>query len=456
MPLPQMPQTPPPEEAPATLPAQISVPAYKSSLVETGMPPMQALITHIEGMSWTVDIYSQVLRANENPTPYQPNQMPPYQQYVNIKGFELKLQGPLDPNPDTAAGTMEMTGTAKVYPVWHPHVGDVILADVGDGQTGVFIVTTARQLSLWNHTTYEIDFELSRILTQEVKNDLDRRTVKTTYFHEDFLTYGQNPLLVQSEVQLKTDIDKAYARLLREWLHSFFSNEYSTLVLPGQLAAIYDPYLVRAALQVIPVTENPYMRRVKELNVRGVRPMDDYCVLDALINVDESYLTPGHHAVGIINRRQFPNVPTLNGIYFSGVTHVVYPKDVEPHVDIDYGVTPPSATDSASPSSDAQLDLQSLIPDNVAGSASSGDGGHPIFHGILHDDGYIFTRAFYEEATTGQSTLELLVRQALKQEAIDTTKLFQVIEARNLFGRLEHFYFDFVLLMLLKIAQRQI
>lgn len=456
MPLPQMPQTPPPAEAPAPLPAQITPPVYKTSLVERDMPPVQALITHIEGMSWTVDIYSQVLRAGENPTPYQPNQMPPYQQYVNIKGFELKLQGPLEPNADTANGTMEMTGTARVYPVWHPHVGDVILADVGDGQTGLFTVTSARQLSLWNHTTYEIDFELAIILTEQILAELDRRTVKTTFFQEDFLTYGQNPLLVSSEVQLKKDIDKAYARIQREWFHSFFSNEYSTLVLPGQMAAIYDPYLVRAAMQVFPVTENQYMRRVKELNVRGVHPMDDYCILDALVNVDETYILPGHHPAGIISRRQFPNIPTLNGIYFSGITHVVYPKNIQPHVDIDYGVNPPAATDSALPSADAQLDLQSLIPDNVAGGGNSGDGGHPLFHGVLHDDGYIFTQAFYTEATTGQSALELLVRQAIRAESIDTVKLFQVIAERSLFGRLEHFYFDFVLLLLLKIAQRQI
>lgn len=456
MPIAKEPTPPSPADLPRTVPATLTGPVYRTYLNDTKVNNLTSLITHIEGMSWTADIYSQLLRENENTSPYQPNQLAPYQQYLFIKEFELKLQGSLEPSHNTSDGTMELSGTARVYPVWHPHAGDVIVANIGDGQLGQFTVTQVRRLSLYQNPVYEIDFELARIADEPIINDLQNRVVKRTTFQEDFLTYGQNPILADDQLGLNQEIDAAYGRLLREWLHGYFSNEYSTMLLPGQVAAIYDPYLIRAMLLVFSTEESPYIRRIKELNVSGIRPMEDYSVLDALVHVDESYLLPGHHEFGIVNRRVFPRTPTMNGIYVTGITHVVYPRLIEKHVDIDYGSTAPSAIEEATPIGDVQADLESLIPDNVSGEYYPGDGGHPLFHAVLHDNGYIFSTAFYTEATTGQSNLELLVRQALQGQLIDTAKLMLIIRNRHYFGRLEHFYYDFVLLVLLKIAKRQI
>lgn len=456
MPLVNMPQNPPkPLEDQKPVPATIAPPSYKHNLVDIAVTPVDSLLTHIEGMSWTVDIYSQLLSENENPTPYQPNQLPPYQQYLSIKGFELKLQAGMEPSHNTEEGTMSLSGTARVFPVWRPHVGDVIIASVGDGQLGQFTITEAKRLSLYNDAVYEISFELARIATPAVIDELNRRVIKEAFFREEFLTYGQNPVLVESQVNLANSIKTAYQKILRQWLHQFFSNEFSTLVIPGQTGAVYDPYLVRAALNVFDVEEHTQVRRIKSLNVDGINAMNDYCVLDALIHADESYLIPGHKATGLIARRSFPKIPALNGIYFTGISHVVFPVDPEKHVDLDYGHSNPLTSGVLTSLQDVQEELDSVIPDNVAGGEEP-PAPNPFFHAVLFDDGYIFTRNFYEEASSGQSKLELLVRTALRAESLNTTMLFEVIEKRSLFGRLEHFYYDFVLMILLRIALRQI
>ena len=457
MPLVNMPENPPkPMPEPKPVPATIAPPVYKHNLVDITLTPVDSLLTHIEGMSWTVDIYSQLLSENEQPTPYQPNQLPPYQQYLSIKGFELKLQAGLEPTHNTEEGTMSMSGTARVFPVWRPHVGDVIIASVGDGRVGQFTVTQATRLSLYDDAVYEINFELSRIATADVIAELNRRVIKEAFFREEFLTYGQNPVLIESQVNLVDSIKTTYQKILRQWLHQFFSNEYSTLVIPGQSGAVYDPYLVRAALNVFDVEEHTLIRRIKSLNVDGINAMNDYSVLDALIHADESYLIPGHKATGLLARRSFPKIPTLNGIYFTGVTHVVFPVETEKHVDVDYGAANPLTAGILTSLQDVQEELDSVIPDNVAGGDEPPPAPNPFFHAVLFDDGYIFTRNFYEEAATGQSKLEILVRTALRAESINTTMLFEVIEKRSLFGRLEHFYYDFVLMILLRIALRQI
>lgn len=458
MPLVNVPPNPPkPVTDPKPLPATIQVPAYKHNLVDLTVTPVDSLLVHIEGMSWTVDIYSQLLSPTEQATPYQPNQIPPYQQYLSIKGFDLKLQGSLDPTHNTEEGTMSMSGTAHVFPVWRPHNGDVIIAGIGDGRLGQFTVTQVRRMSLYDDAVYEIDFELARVATEQVINDLNKRTIKESFFREEFLVYGQNPILVESQLNLSEKLKTSYTTILRQWLHQFFSNEYSTLVIPGQVAAVYDPYVVRSFLTIVDVGESQTIRRIKALNVDGIHAMNDYTVLDALIYADESYLMPGHKATGLIARRAFSRVATLNSIYFTGVTHIIFPLEPEKSVDVDYAHANPGIAASLTPLGDVQEELESLVPDNVAGgTVDDNDPTRPNFHAVLFDDGYIFTRNFYEQLPTGQSKLEIQVRNAIRGQHIDIKDLYAVIEKRHLFGRLEHFYYDFVLMILLRIAIRQI
>ena len=69
--------------------------------------------------------------------------------------------------------------------------------------------------------------------------------VKTVYYRKDFVTYGQDPILIEPDV---LNIEKLTTQLnnIKDYYFSrFFSNEYSTLIVPNQGASVYDPFLVK-------------------------------------------------------------------------------------------------------------------------------------------------------------------------------------------------------------------
>ena len=156
MPIVEVPASPPVPETP--LPQQINAKIaeehQRNALVDSKVTPYAALLTHIEGSSWFVDYYSQVLGADDDVTPYQPTQSAIYQQYLLIKKFELKLQGSLSVSDDSDTSVMTVTGSATVYPYMKPNKGDAFIADIGDGRVGQFTVDGITKQTILKETCY--------------------------------------------------------------------------------------------------------------------------------------------------------------------------------------------------------------------------------------------------------------------------------------------------------------
>ena len=462
MPLPTLPpEDLPPQPAPKQLQAELTTPSYKHSLIDVKETPFASLLTHVEGSSWTVDYYSQILGDSESVSAFQPSQLPPYQQYLLIHGYELKLQGSLSISQDTETGNMEASGTALMYPHTKPNVGDAFLAEVGDGQVGQFTITSSVRRSMFKEAVYEVNFELSRIATENVVNAIGVRVVKEAWFKRDFLTYGQNPILVDSQVEDVTKIGQYHATLLNEWMQSFYSRRYATVLVPGQSTGpVYDPYVVKMLLKVFHHDEHPTLKKIKELNTTGFREMEDFNLWDIVINLDESLFPLVMQKFAFLDRARFPVNPLLNSVYYSGIDYVVYPLLTIPNVDSDYSNIAPATSTSYDNLNDGTTYLPSIIPDNILGDNT----GEPspiideiaLFHPVLVDDYYVLSQYFYTKAAAGQSALELLVNDVVANRAIDLTKLYDILEARHLFGRLEKFYYYPLLLILLKVAMRQV
>lgn len=457
MPLPTINNGPQPYPAPKTVPLTIETPGVKHHLIDAKTTELATLITYMSGMSWIADVYSQLLSDSEQPTPWQPNQLGPYKQYVAIRSFELKLQAGMSPQHNTDQNTMSMSGTAHVHPCWKPHIYDMLVASIGDGRLGLFTITKVERLSLYKDAAHAIEFELVRELGTEALTALDKLVVNETFFQHDFLTYGQSPVLVQEQVDTKERLIEEADRLLHDWLSSFFSNEYGTLILPGQLTAVYDPFIVRAALDVLDVEDHPKVRRIKKLNMGDIPAFQTETVLDALIRQNSFHMPTGVWNIGLLSREGFNKRPATNSFYFSCIPYACFPTAPLAHVDNDFGTINPLVAETLIALEDSTPAPSNILPSDIS-DVPAGESPVPLpyFHPILEDAGYIFTAAFYNKSTTGQSVLELLVRSALEGEAIDTERLFAVVDARSHFGRLEHFYYDFILIILLRIALREV
>jgi hypothetical protein len=462
-------EPPKPNPPPQGLNATIEQPTYKHALVDLKVTPVSSLLVHIEGSSLTVDYYSQVLGGSEQPCPFQESQPGVYQQYMLVKGYELKLQGSLGQSSDGETQRMTVSGNATMYPFLAPNYGDMFIADIGDGRAGFFAVSSApNNKSILKETGFEIAFELVRYVDQALIDKLHSRVIKTTHFVRDFLTYGQNPILADVDLLTKETAELQTRQLLNRWLTRFYSREFKTILVPGQTGATYDPYIVDVILKLFDRNEHPLIAKIRQLNCDELPQIDDFVLWNALIRLDPMLVLMLSQKTWLIDTKYFSSYPVYDGIYFSGVVKVVYPHQVDDSVDNDYAcqILQP-AGEAFKDLEDMNVSLGTVYQYNVAGGFEDpGDFVEPtvtteelpLIHPVLLDDYYVFSQNFYDKVAGAQSLLEVLTNDYLAGNAVDKDKLFSICEdiKTKKWGRLEEYYYIPVLLILLKHLIRKI
>src|ERR1035437_5683225 len=83
---------------------------FKSTFVDLKWEPRVNLLTHIEGSSWIVNYYSQVITTDSNLSGQQYTKNPVYQSYKLIKDMEMKVTSPLATSQDAETKAMTVTG----------------------------------------------------------------------------------------------------------------------------------------------------------------------------------------------------------------------------------------------------------------------------------------------------------------------------------------------------------
>ncbi len=158
--------------------------------------------------------------------------------------------------------------------------------------------------------------------------------------------------------------------------------------------------------------------------------------------------------VGLVNAKAFTRDPMQNSIRYSGVAFAVYPADGFLSEDT-------LRRDNTIPLSDSQLirrtpsqlrDLFDLITE-------------VSLHGLVHEDitpinlmtdHYIFSGAFYANADTGQSAMELLLQDYIDENAYDLTVINKLSSTYTSWSPLEQFYQLPFLLAIMRSAIRRI
>lgn len=428
---------------------KVSEAPYESVVVDTKYTPLSSLLTHIEGASWTVTYYSQLLNDDDELKSQDLSLSGVHQQYSEINAMELKVTSALNSSQDTSTNRMVVTGTANVYPFIIPNIGDMFAADVGDGREGIFRVSNSEKKSVLKESVYYIEYTLMYYSDVETvrRQDLRNKSINSYFYIKDFLLHGQNPLLIDDDYNAYQELENLFEEIVKNYFKWFFNNEYKTLVIPGQTKVIYDHYLVTALLAILNTRDAPQLMHVRKLNVDDDKYMKQPQLWDALVNKDASLLDLSNKTMGMVLAKNFNSNPVLNGVRYSGVEYVVYPVRPEKLLDVglQFNIKTLSLEQIGKVTSrsvrldklvgDTELDLKSNFVVNIKP--------------VLMDQRYVFSDSFY---TTGidMSLLEILTTEYLNDKAVNAMSLLKVVKNYRNFGVIEQFYYLPVIMILIK------
>lgn len=421
---------------PTNAPVQITDPAYRGVTVDTRYTPADSLMAFMTGSAWTVSYYSQVLGADSPLGGFNPNQAPSSKQYRLIRNFVLKATTALTPSQNDL-NQQQMTGTSNVFPVLRPNVGDVFLADMGDGREGMFEVTDVHRLSIMVHPAHEIEYKWLQEANQTYYEALAASTIDTLVFVYDFLQTGQNPLVHQELYEDIAKLSVQFGQIADHYVRSFLSKEYMTLLVPEQMDTMYDPYLTKAVLNYLTTFDATDLRYVRKLNCDGDDVVKSNTLWDLLQERNPLMMRRCGKRVGYVRAREFTSVPMFEGVYHSGVRNVVYLKDPDLSIDAKRaGVQLPLAG-NLNPSEDPTSDTSTT----------------PLLPQVCATDYYILSQAFYER-TTGMSKLEAQVWNYLEEKELDVAVVVEAAKQYLVLSDLERFYLGPIFLVLMKAVMR--
>lgn len=470
MPLVNLPPSPPKEPDGPKNPKPVILPDnYRHSVVDAKATPLAALLTHIEGSTWVVDYYGQILGADEQPTEFSPNQLAPYQQYQLIKNYELKLQGSLSVSEDPATHEMTVTGTALVFPYMTPIFGDVFIADIGDGLAGQFSIGQPGKKTLLKETTYEFSFTLARYADAALIEALNNRVVKTGYYQRDYLVYGSNPVVTSAAVDARTKLQEIEQTLLQRWMTDFYSSEYKTFLLPKQDTPTYDPWVTRAIFRLYDRNDHPGLRKARELNCQGIPAMQHTDFWNAVVTLDKNALYGVFTQAQRIPTDSQRGFPYMDGVRYSGVQYIIGPGTNPPNVDTDYaygedawfgaitiseitGGYDPAAANTAFNAALAAYtaEYETDAPVDVAYQSTT----IPLLRPIASDSRYVLTQAFFDGNVAGMTKIERLLMQYFNEEKANRVVIYALFDSWKHWGRLERFYYTPLLLAMIRVTSR--
>lgn len=454
----------PPQPTPASV--QIAAPEFKTVVVDTRYEPVASLLTNIQGASWIANYFSQILASDSQVSGQQPTLDPLYQAYTLVKGFELKVTSPLATQQDETTKTMKLTGSANVYPFLIPNVGDMFIADIGDGREGIFKVNTSDRRSIFKDTCYSIEYELVSYADKDRSADLYSKVQRTLQFVKDFLMHGQNPLLELSEYELVDTLASRYHELVELYFRSYVSRQFKTTVVPGQEFATYDHFLTQALPKFFSTWDATGVRQIRAMNLDDDPAMGSLTLWDVLLQQNSRRLQQVSRTMQLVSARAFARDPMLEGIYWTGLVNVVYPADPTVTVNLNRYVPTKPALDAvlveveapAAALVAALTDATALgaLSDLLDGMVLTGlpYGAAPLLTPVLADNQYVLSQAFYDKAETGQSQLELAVWDYLQRKPINRTLLLALCDSYASWGTLERFYYLPIVLVLIKASIR--
>lgn len=416
--------------------------------VDTKYESRQHLLQYVSGARWIVNYYKQIRTADDASEAFNINRPTPYQQYDKIENFEIRVTSALQNSPDNANASQTITGVGLIYPSIVPDHGDQFVADIGDGQTGLFNIKEVTQKSHYRDTVYEIEYELTSFLTHELLAKLEESVVVKHYYERSYADYGANPKLDVEQHGLFKKISAWQSKITKHYFDSFFVQEYDTFLVPGQGKVVYDPFIVEFIQKLWSVSDLPQLQDLRVYSRDTSQNKYLKTIWDVIAENDNYMLAVVKKQFGIIPKRSFvTGYGSLLNFSTGRLDFIYHPAIVN---DVTLGkIHLPTIGDIQIPKFETEYATPRKFSLPITKLPGMGFV-HPELqqHVPIPDakkygtyDTYVLSPAFYDKDYKNMSKVERILMDTLDEKPTDAKSLIPILEDCINWGDLERFYY---------------
>lgn len=425
-------------------------PSFKTAVVDTRYTPQSDLLAYIEGSSWVVNYYSQILDEHDELKGHDSHLPEALQQYRRIYSMELKVTQDLaNVTQDPQLNEMILQGEANVYPFLVPQEGDMFRVGIADGREGLFKITKVNRRQIFTDTAHVIEYQLIGANDPSRFADMDRKSIITYYFVKDFLLNLQNPLLLAEDYHASKKLEEYYYDMINLYMKQHHSREYMTLVIPGQAHPTYDHGVVDFVKSVFSSHDQSSLASVRQLNIGDDGAITSISLWEMLLRRDPKLMAYSYTMAGLVGRYNFHKSGLMAGMRYTGIAQIVYPEDAKLGVDYELG----NELHKVLTGDRVRSNMQPLPIPPV------GDDGMiplPLIKPINMADGYVMSRSFWNRDIATCSLLEQMLLDYLDFKIISAANVLKLCDSSYTWGAVEKFYYFPLLALLIRYNLRRL
>lgn len=397
----------------------------------------QGGVLPLEGMKWNVEYYSQILGVDSEPAYHSVDTLYGFQQYRRVLGFTLSVDNPLSFSFSEEYSQSEMQGVARCYPVVKPNVGDTFIAEIGEGRLAQLDVTEVRRLSHLSNSAFEMEYRVRAYLTDEVKEDLLKKTIVTYQFNENGLIQGGEGLLEEGAVSDMATLEKEVHRLIERYFRAFLDEETMSLSVPVRPGIrVYDYMQAKFVDALVDKRVHSKWREVKLQRMDYLNKRRQVSIWDALLERDWMLMDDSATYFNFISKYGLRGSTYQWNMAFSRYDYVIYPY----HLDTLKHVGIREVSQYTQP---AELPLFNREDTTLE---------RRLIYRVQTDEDYVFSHYFYLNEVENMSVIEVLVKDYLSNKPVCVKRLLQLIRASYRWDDLDAYYYIPILILLAKVT----
>lgn len=412
----------------------------KTAVVDTYRVPTSHLLQYGEGTPWPVRAYyRRILGTNDTMELFDAGNVNPTQQYQKIENLVISVISPLQPRQDSQSKAFDIQGGGNISNSIIPNQYDVFIAEIGDGDFGIFSLISSERKSHNKVAAYAVEYQMLYRLTPELQEILDNKVTETFVYDERRIAVREDPMMTKEAHNRFVSVLEAIRHIQRTYPLDFYDKGSQSLRVPVKNTYTHDAWLTNFARNIGCMDErNSYTIYPHP----PYRPDDVRTVWWAL----ENNIEPRHVSSKFkkYHASSFAGMMRPGSIGWSVFDYTLFPADIDPlnisRAHPGKAVIHPLPLDKS----------QGFEPEISDTTVSDLDTNLPYVLPI-DDDYYVFSEKFYGGGAA--SLLEHLMRCYLKHIPITPQDTMAVTQRVLDLPDLERFYYLPVCVLLLMYSR---